>query len=151
MVRTDYRGRTIIGCAIVTQAGNMSLPAKAKDIQVGLSVPAGQQVPLSRIDHTTRGGLLHELLRQEKYEVYMQRLIDAFNPQTVNDLMCRSLVSVDWKGYLYDCDFNQMLDLPLYGSARRLHISEVRDSDLVDRTIQAANHCYGCTAGCGSS
>lgn len=94
---------------------------------------------------------LHDLLRQEKYEVYMQKLIDAFNPQTVNDLMCRSLVSVDWNGYLYDCDFNQMLDLPLFGSERRLHISEVRDSDLVDRAIQTANHCYGCTAGCGSS
>ncbi len=94
---------------------------------------------------------LHDLLRQEKYEVYMQKLIDAFNPLTVNDLMCRSLVSVDWNGYLYDCDFNQMLDLPLHESARRLHISEVRDSDLVDRTIQTANHCYGCTAGCGSS
>lgn len=94
---------------------------------------------------------LHDLLRQEKYEVYMQKLIEAFNPQTVGDLMCRSLVSVDWNGYLYDCDFNQMLDLPLSGSDRRLHISEVGDADLVDRAIQTANHCYGCTAGCGSS
>lgn len=94
---------------------------------------------------------LHDLLRQEKYEIYMQKLISAFNPQTIDDLMCRSLVSVDWNGYLYDCDFNQMLDLPLIGSDRRLHISEVRESELIDRAIQTANHCYGCTAGCGSS
>ena len=94
---------------------------------------------------------LHDLLRQEKYEVYMQKLIDAFNPQTVDDLMCRSLVSVDWQGYLYDCDFNQMLDLPLCSTQRRLHVSEVHESDLIDRLIQTANHCYGCTAGCGSS
>ncbi len=94
---------------------------------------------------------LHDLLQQEKYEVYMQKLIDAFNPRTVDDLMCRSLVSVDWNGYLYDCDFNQMLDLPLVARSRRLHISELCDADLLDRTIQTANHCLGCTAGGGSS
>ncbi|WP_145076329.1 arsenosugar biosynthesis radical SAM (seleno)protein ArsS [Aureliella helgolandensis] len=94
---------------------------------------------------------LHDLLRQEKYEVYMQKLIEAFNPQTIDDLMCRSLVSVDWNGFLYDCDFNQMLDLPLDQHERRLHISELQDSDLVDRKVKTANHCFGCTAGCGSS
>ncbi len=94
---------------------------------------------------------LHDLLSQGKYEIYMQKLIEGFNPQTVTELMCRSLISVDWQGYLYDCDFNQMLDLPLCSTQRRLHISEVHDCDLIGRLIQTANHCYGCTAGCGSS
>ncbi len=94
---------------------------------------------------------LDELLRQQDYERYMQKLIDAFNPPTIDELMCRSLVSVDWNGYLYDCDFNQMLDLPIVGQDRHLHISEVNDADLIQRPIQTANHCYGCTAGCGSS
>ena len=94
---------------------------------------------------------LDDLLRQEKYEEYMHKLIDSFNPATVEGLMCRSLVSVDWNGYLYDCDFNQMLDLPLLSEKRRLHIADLNESSLVARPIQIANHCYGCTAGSGSS
>lgn len=94
---------------------------------------------------------LDELLRREEYELYMQKLIDSFNPATIDGLMCRSLLSVDWNGYLYDCDFNQMLGLSVDGEDRRWHIAELHDSDLIDRPIQIANHCYGCTAGCGSS
>ncbi|QDU82295.1 molybdenum cofactor biosynthesis protein A [Polystyrenella longa] len=94
---------------------------------------------------------LSDLLEQNKYEVYMQKLLDSFNPDTVDQLMCRSLVSVDWKGYLFDCDFNQMLDLPILGTTERLHISELTDDLLNDRTISTANHCFGCTAGAGSS
>ncbi|MEO8269926.1 MAG: arsenosugar biosynthesis radical SAM (seleno)protein ArsS [Aureliella sp.] len=94
---------------------------------------------------------LDDLLRQHKYELYMQKLIDAFNPTTIDGLMCRSLISVGWNGFLYDCDFNQMLDLPFVSEGHRLHISKIDDSDLIQRPIQTANHCYGCTAGCGSS
>ncbi len=94
---------------------------------------------------------LDSLLQRDHYELYMQKLITSFNAETIAGLMCRSLVSVDWNGYLYDCDFNQMLDLPLVDQAQRLHISELRDADLVDRPIRTANHCYGCTAGSGSS
>jgi hypothetical protein len=66
--------------------------------------------------------------------------------------MCRSLVSVDWRGYLYDCDFNQMLDLPLLASDRRRHISDLlRDPRVQGNPIFTAEHCYGCTAGQGSS
>jgi radical SAM/Cys-rich protein len=93
---------------------------------------------------------LDDLLRQHKYELYLEKLIQAFNPATLENLMCRSLVSVDWKGYVYDCDFNQMLDLALYDTDRRVHISQLSDDWLVKRAIRVDNHCYGCTAGCGS-
>ncbi|MDZ4849036.1 MAG: arsenosugar biosynthesis radical SAM protein ArsS [Pirellulaceae bacterium] len=93
---------------------------------------------------------LADLLSRNEYMKYMQKLIDSFNPNTVGELMCRSLVSVDWNGFLFDCDFNQMLDLHL-DPTKAVHISEVSEDDLIGRAIQTANHCFGCTAGCGSS
>lgn len=94
---------------------------------------------------------LDDLLRRKQYEVYMDKLVQHFNPQTLDGLMCRSLVSVDWQGYLYDCDFNQMLDLPIKIGAGRLHITEVTADQLTEHRIWVSNHCFGCTAGCGSS
>jgi radical SAM/Cys-rich protein len=82
------------------------------------------------------------------YEDYMARLEGAFNPATVPGLMCRSLVSVSWDGVLYDCDFNQMLELPLAAPAT-IHGF---DLDALDaRPIATGSHCFGCTAGAGSS
>jgi radical SAM/Cys-rich protein len=94
---------------------------------------------------------LADLLRQQQYRQYMEKLLQSFNPLTLDGLMCRDLISVDWEGYLYDCDFNQMLDLALMNANQRLHISRLTDELLVDRPIRVGNHCYGCTAGCGSS
>jgi radical SAM/Cys-rich protein len=94
---------------------------------------------------------LDDLLQRHKYEEYVEKLIQSFNPSTVDDLMCRSLISVDWNGFLYDCDFNQMLDMALTDGAERLHISQLNDDVLLGRAIRVANHCYGCTAGSGSS
>ena len=66
--------------------------------------------------------------------------------------MCRSLVSIDWQGYVYDCDFNQMLDLPLGGAKEgKKHVSDLIDADLNGHNIRIGEHCYGCTAGQGSS
>jgi hypothetical protein len=66
--------------------------------------------------------------------------------------MCRSLLSVDYRGYVYDCDFNQMLDLPLArGAHERVHLSALLDDDLSGNPIRVAGHCFGCTAGQGSS
>ncbi len=93
---------------------------------------------------------LDDLLRQGEFTTYMNRLVDHFNPGTVAGLMCRSMVSVDWRGYLYDCDFNQMLDLAITDVERR-HISTIQTEAMVSRLIQTGNHCYGCTAGQGSS
>ena len=64
--------------------------------------------------------------------------------------MCRNLISVDWQGYVYDCDFNQMLDLPLAAQTKR-HLRDIRLDQLHDSPIAIADHCYGCTAGQGSS
>jgi radical SAM/Cys-rich protein len=94
---------------------------------------------------------LEDLIRRQKYAEYMHKLLTHFNANTLDGLMCRALVSVDWNGYLYDCDFNQMLDLPIPGSAQRLHISNVQEQDLIGLPIATDNHCFGCTAGCGSS
>ncbi|RMF37798.1 MAG: radical SAM/Cys-rich domain protein [Planctomycetota bacterium] len=93
---------------------------------------------------------LEDLLAQGQYETYMQKLIDHFNPATLDNLMCRSMISVDWQGFVYDCDFNQMLDLPIPAGGRP-HISELTESALVGLPIATANHCFGCTSGCGSS
>jgi radical SAM/Cys-rich protein len=93
---------------------------------------------------------LDDLLRHGQYEAYMQRLVDAFNPATVQSLMCRTTLSVDWQGYLYDCDFNQMLEIPV---ARGVP-THIRDFDLAsfeNRPIVTGQHCFGCTAGQGSS
>jgi hypothetical protein len=66
--------------------------------------------------------------------------------------MCRSLLSVDYRGYVYDCDFNQMLDLPMTrGGKERVHLSQLLDDDVAGNPIRVAGHCFGCTAGQGSS
>ncbi len=89
------------------------------------------------------------LTRTGKLEFYSALLADNFNPATVDHLMCRSLISVGWDGKLYDCDFNQMLEIPI---PRGLTIWEIETFDeLADRQIATANHCFGCSAGCGSS
>jgi radical SAM/Cys-rich protein len=83
-------------------------------------------------------------------EQYMAKLEAAFNPATVPNLMCRSLVSVSWEGYLYDCDFNQMLDMRVNHGLPH-HIKDFDVHVLSKRRIATGNHCYGCTAGAGSS
>jgi radical SAM/Cys-rich protein len=95
---------------------------------------------------------LVELVNSQQLTNYLQDLSQHFNPATLDQLMCRWLVSVDWQGYLYDCDFNQMLNLGLHDAdGSRLHLSQVDPRDLKRRRIATANHCLGCTAGCGSS
>jgi hypothetical protein len=81
---------------------------------------------------------------------YMRRLVDAFNPATVDGLMCRGLVSVDWTGRLYDCDFNQMLDLGVDASLPQT-VDEFDPDVFARRRVATGAHCYGCTAGAGSS
>ncbi len=93
---------------------------------------------------------LDDLLRKNQFDEYMQKLVDGFNPLTVNGVMCRTMLSVDWQGNLFDCDFNQMLHLGLAANVPQ-HISEFDAVKLGDRMIQTGRHCFGCTAGCGSS
>ena len=92
------------------------------------------------------------LVSKGEFNRYMQLLREAHREDNLEQVMCRNLVSVDWQGYLYDCDFNQQLGLPLGMEGHpRLHISEVTADALEGRSIQIADHCYGCTAGQGSS
>jgi len=93
---------------------------------------------------------LEFLVESGNYEGYMQRLAHAFNPAAAAGVMCRYTLSVGWDGTLYDCDFNQMLDLPVGQHAPR-HIRDFNLSELQQRAIVTGNHCYGCTAGSGSS
>lgn len=93
---------------------------------------------------------LHELERDGELDAYMQLLVDSFNPQAALGVMCRNLVSVGWDGGLYDCDFNQMLGIDLGRSATTLWDIERLD-DIESRAIAFGRHCYGCTAGSGSS
>ncbi|RYM32122.1 radical SAM/Cys-rich domain protein [Brumimicrobium glaciale] len=89
------------------------------------------------------------LLAANKYESYMETLINAYNPVAAENVMCKDTISVDWEGYLYDCDFNQMLQLKVQG--KRQHVSEFDQDELLKRNIMIGQHCYGCTAGAGSS
>jgi len=91
------------------------------------------------------------LLSTGQFEAYLQLLQDAHQEKNLHSVMCRSLLSLDWQGYLYDCDFNQMLDLPIQQQDRRLHISAYHPLKHTDIPIRVAGHCYGCTAGSGSS
>jgi radical SAM/Cys-rich protein len=96
---------------------------------------------------------LEWLWNNGRFEEYLSELADAFNPAAVPGVMCRTMLSVSWDGRLYDCDFNQMLELGLTDSAPQ-KISDVTSTnieDIANRRIQTARHCYGCTAGAGSS
>jgi radical SAM/Cys-rich protein len=93
---------------------------------------------------------LDDLIRQGALDEYMALLAERFNPSAAEGVMCRDLVSIGWDGTIYDCDFNQMLELP--ASGRRRTIWEIEAlSDLQRDPIALDNHCYGCTAGAGSS
>ncbi len=93
---------------------------------------------------------LDYLIASENYEDYMYSLVEAFNPMAVDNVMCTNTLSVSWEGYLFDCDFNQMLNLKV-DTANTKHISAFNPEELNKRSIQLSQHCYGCTAGAGSS
>ncbi len=93
---------------------------------------------------------LEFLLRTGNYQRYMDRLVAAFNPDAATSVMCRTMISVGWDGRLFDCDFNQMLDLEVGFGAPR-HIRDFDPNQLGRRRIVSGQHCYGCTAGAGSS
>ncbi len=92
---------------------------------------------------------LEWLVESDNLEAYMARLVAAFNPAAIDGVMCRNTLSVGWDGQLYDCDFNQMLDLPL--AVPRAHIDQFDELAWQHRRIVTARHCFGCSAGAGSS
>ena len=98
-------------------------------------------VPISRF--------LDYLLSSGNYETYMEKLVEAYNPMAAQNVMCRNTLSIGWDGFIYDCDFNQMLDLKVNCSFS--HIKDFDYKQLMEREIVVNQHCYGCTAGAGSS
>jgi len=92
---------------------------------------------------------LDYLIASENYEDYMYSLVEAYNPVAVQNVMCTNTISVSWDGWLYDCDFNQMLELKVNSKVK--HISQYNEDLLQNRNIVISQHCYGCTAGAGSS
>jgi len=99
-------------------------------------------MPISRFERFLRA--------TDQLDVYMAKLVEAFNPETVPDLMCRNTLSVGWEGFLYDCDFNQMLDWRVE-NGRPLTVWNVTPEKLSSVPIETGSHCFGCTAGAGSS
>ncbi|AZZ91268.1 radical SAM/Cys-rich domain protein [Hahella sp. KA22] len=92
------------------------------------------------------------LLSKGQFNDYMQLLHDSYSEHNLHSVMCRTLISVDWQGYVYDCDFNQMLDIPLIASDKpKVHLRDLMTENLEGSAIATADHCYGCTAGQGSS
>lgn len=91
------------------------------------------------------------LISKGQFDEYMEILKTAYQAVNLEQLMCKSLLSVDWQGYVYDCDFNQMLGLPAGIATKKKHISDCLSFDFEQQPIIIADHCYGCTAGSGSS
>lgn len=91
------------------------------------------------------------LASKGEFANYMELLKSAHQSSNLQQVMCRNLISIDWQGYLYDCDFNQMLNMSLMHAGIPLHVSDLEPAALTGRSIAVAEHCYGCTAGQGSS
>ncbi len=135
------------------------LPPPQKNLEADYKRELGQRFGLRfnsllTITNMPIARFAHSLEREGKLAAYMELLAQAFNPATLESLMCRHLVSVSWDGYVYDCDFNQMLDLRLgNGAPLRLgeHSADSLVRQLIGRDIRLDAHCYGCTAGAGSS
>lgn len=116
--------------------------ALKKDFNISFhSLYAITNLPISRF--------LDYLLQSGNYENYMEKLLAAYNPVAAANVMCRNTLSIGWDGYIYDCDFNQMLDMKVDCTAN--HISQFNQTDLSKRNIVVNQHCFGCTAGAGSS
>jgi len=121
-----------------------------KDFKKALSEDFGIQFhSLFAITNLPISRFLDYLIASENYEDYMHSLIDAYNPAAVENVMCTNTISISWDGWLYDCDFNQILGLKVDSKVK--HISDYNEDLLNDRNIIISQHCYGCTAGAGSS
>ena len=91
------------------------------------------------------------LVSRGEFETYLQLLQDNYSEHNVESVMCKTLISVDWEGYLFDCDFNQMLGIPLGDATKKIHIRNLNTDHIQGKSIAVRDHCFGCTAGQGSS
>lgn len=140
---------------LVYNPAGVSLPPGQQALEADYKRELGQRYGvvfnhLYTITNVPVGRFRKSLSANGRLDEYMQKLDEAFNPQVVDSLMCRNLVSIGWDGTLYDCDFNQMLSLPVDSGAPR-SIKEFDPKPLAERKIVIGDHCYACTAGAGSS
>lgn len=140
---------------LVFNPGGPSLPGQQQELEADYhrKLQENNGIEFSHLYTITNmpvSRFLDSLLEEGRFCQYMKLLADHFNPDALKNLMCRSTISVGWDGTLYDCDFNQMLDLPMREPAPR-NIRDFDESLLRERTIAIGQHCYGCTAGAGSS
>lgn len=140
---------------LVYNPGGPSLPPDQEELQKDYKKHLAEEHGivfnnLYTITNLPISRFLEFLVSAGRFEEYMSTLVNAFNPSAAQGVMCRNTLSVDHRGYLFDCDFNQMLDIPVHSSVPQ-HISQYADADLSERLIRTGLHCYGCTAGAGSS
>ena len=131
-----------------------SLPPEQSELETAYRRELGARFGISfnrlfTITNMPVSRYLEYLLRTGDYDTYMKKLIDGFNPGAINGLMCRNTVSIGWDGQLFDCDFNQMLELNVETSCPR-SIHDFDNERLSSRKIITGQHCFGCTAGAGS-
>jgi radical SAM/Cys-rich protein len=139
---------------LVYNPGGASLPPDQQALEQDYRRELGTRfgIHFSRLLTITNmaiGRFLHDLQRQGKAEKYQRLLRDAFNPATLDSLMCRHQLHVGWDGTMYDCDFNFALSLPVNGAAK--HVRDFDPDEFVSRAVATGEHCFGCTAGSGSS
>lgn len=140
---------------LVYNPGGAFLPASQAQLEADYRKHLGEEFGLVFNRLLTLANLpinrfAHFLERTGRYDEYLDLLEENFNPATIPALMCRSLISVDWRGRAYDCDFNQMLDMPLAGGGAR-YLWDIEPSALEAKPVATGTHCFGCTAGAGSS
>lgn len=147
---------------LVFNPGGISLPPDQKALEKDYKIRLAQDFgivfnSLFTITNLPISRYLDFLVKSGRYEEYMHKLNDSFNPEAASEVMCRNTISVGWDGFLYDCDFNQMLDLKVDTKSQLdklkaggKHISDYVNEELNEREILVNQHCYGCTAGSGS-
>ena len=120
-----------------------------RELQARFDIRFNQLFTIANMPIQRFGSLLYS---KGGFEAYLQLLRDAYREENLDGVMCRHLLSVDWQGYVYDCDFNQMLKIPLAHERKpKPHLRDLLERDLTAAPIRVAEHCYGCTAGQGSS
>ena len=152
-----YGRESALSLNLVYNPGGPSLPPSQTGLEETYRRELGDRydIVFNRLFTLTNMPILRfgsTLVSRGQFQTYIDTLKSAHRPENLPAVMCRSLVSVDWQGYVYDCDFNQMLGLPLRVNGRpRVRLGALLDASLEGNPITVADHCYGCTAGQGSS
>jgi len=146
-----------LSLSLVYNPQGATLPPPQRELEAAYKKELGDRYGV-RFDHLLTlanmpvGRFGSTLVSKGEFKDYVGLLRSAHRNDNVDGVMCRTLISVDWQGFVYDCDFNQMLGLPIrYNGSGRVHLSELIGNDLTGRSIVVRDHCYGCTAGQGSS